>query len=73
MNEKISKTNEDLEFFHGRLDEVRMSSYERLIAKAHFARAEAVADLLLALARGIARLFKAPATKPGRHAAPSAG
>jgi hypothetical protein len=73
MNEKISKTNVDVEFFNRRLDEVRMSSYERLMAKAHFARAEAVADLFLTLARAIARLFKAPSAKPGRHAAPSAG
>ena len=73
MNEKISKTNADLEFFNRRLDEVRMSGHERLKAKAHLARAEAIAELLFTLVRGIRRLYKAPSTKPSRHAAPSAG
>ena len=73
MNVKISKTNEDLEFFNRRLDEVQMTSYERLMAKAHLARAEAVSEFLLVLAGGIARFFKAPSPKPSRRAAPSAG
>ena len=73
MNAKISKTNADLEFFNRRLDEIRMSGHERLKAKARFAQAEAIADALVAAFRMIGRLFKSPARKPVRRAAPSVG
>jgi hypothetical protein len=66
VKEKISKTNENLEFLNRRLDEVQMSSYERLRAKAQLARADAVAELVFAAFRGIGRLFKTTADKPAR-------
>jgi hypothetical protein len=72
MTNKISKSNDDLAYFNGRLDEVRMTSHERLRAKAHLARAEAMADLVAWAFSGIARLFK---HEPARinHPAASAG
>ncbi len=76
MNVKVSKTNQDLDFFNQRLDEIRMSGHERLKAKARFAQAEAVADAIVGAAQGVARLFKRltarPAHPPARNA-PSAG
>ncbi len=44
MSAKISKTNDNLEFFNSRLDEIRMNGHERLKAKARVAQAEAFAD-----------------------------
>ncbi len=72
MTNKLSKTNADLAYFNSRLDEIRMNGHECLKAKAHLARAEAMADFLAAAVHGIARLFKVAPTRPNRPAA-SAG
>lgn len=58
MSDKHSKTNENMDFFFARLDETGMSSYERSKAKAQMARAEAFADAVFAIARGLRVLFK---------------
>ncbi len=68
MSNKLSKSNVDLAFFNSRLDEVRMSGHERLKAKAHLARAEAMAELLASAYRGIVRLFKSGPARPNRPA-----
>ena len=73
MNEKISKTNEDLAFFNARLDEVRMSGHERLRAKARMAQAEAVADAVFAFIGFGKRMLKSLSTRPMRHPTGSAG
>jgi len=73
MTNKISKSNVDLAYFDSRLDEIRMTGHQRLKAKAHLARAEAMAEVLAAAARGIARLFKSAPAKPSRRPAHSAG
>jgi len=57
MNEKISKTNDNLAFFNARLDEVRMSGHERLRAKARFAQAEAIADAAVGMVALVTRLL----------------
>ena len=67
MSMKISKTNPDLEYLYARLDEVRMSGHDRLRAKASLARAEAVADLFIAVANAIHRLLNAIVIKPFRR------
>lgn len=72
MNKNVSKTNEDLNFFNQRLDEIRMSGHERMKAKARFAQAEAIADAVFAVAQGMARLFKRLAARSGHPAAPTA-
>ena len=72
MKREISKTNADLAFFNSRLDEMRMSGHARLKAKAHLARAEAIADLIASAATAIAKLFKTSPARPNRPAA-SAG
>jgi hypothetical protein len=69
MTTKLSKTNADLEFFNSRLDEVRLSGYERIKAKAHLARAEAFADAVHYVVRGIGRLFQGSDKPAGRTAA----
>lgn len=45
----------EIEFLLRRLDEVRISERERIRAKAHLQRAEAVADFLAAAAGAIGR------------------
>jgi hypothetical protein len=57
MTAKISKTNVDL---NSRLDEIQMSTYDRVRAKAQLARAEAIADGLAA-AFGYAKRLLTPA------------
>lgn len=73
MNSKISKTNENLDFFNARLDRVQMSEYERLLAKATFARAEAVANAVVELIGLGKRLFKTLVARPFRRLTTSAG
>jgi hypothetical protein len=53
----MSRPNKsDLEFLFHRLDEMRISDYERLRAKAHLERAYAIADFLAAAVGGVRRL-----------------
>jgi hypothetical protein len=73
MNEKISKTNQSLEFFSARLDEVQMSEYERLRAKASLARAEAVAGAVIELIGLGKRLLKTLVVRPFRRLTTSVG
>jgi hypothetical protein len=49
-----------------RLDEIRMPSYERLVAQAHLARAEVIADLIAAAIHAPKTLAKAVAGWRGR-------
>jgi hypothetical protein len=67
VKDKISKTNETLEFFNSRLDEVRMSGHERLKAKARMAQAEAVADAIAAGINLLKRLVKTLRPRPQRR------
>ena len=57
MKRKISKSNDSLASLNARLDEIRMSGHERLMAKAYLARAEAVADAMTAMAGAIRRWY----------------
>ena len=72
MNVNVSKTNENLDFFNQRLDEIQISGHERMKAKARVAQAEAIADAVFAVAQGIARLFKRLTAKSEHPAAPTA-
>ena len=72
MNVNVSKTNENLDFFNQRLDEIQMSGHERMKAKARFAQAEAIADAVFAAAQGMARLYKRLTAKSAHPAAPTA-
>lgn len=67
MRSKISRTNSSLEFFNARLDEVQMSSYERLRAKASLARAEAVTDAVAGLVNLAKRLLTSLVVRPVRR------
>ena len=73
MNEKISKTNENLAFFNARLDEVRMSGHERLRAKARMAQAEAIADAVFTFISLGKRLLNSLVARPMRRPTASAG
>jgi hypothetical protein len=68
MTAKISKTNADLDYLNSRLDDIRLSAYERVRAKAQMARAEAFADALELAIRGINRLFQGSGKAAGRTA-----
>lgn len=67
MNVKIIKTNHDLDFLNARLDEVRMSSHERLRAKASLARSEAVAEAVVEIVNLVKRLLKTLVVRPYRY------
>jgi hypothetical protein len=68
MTTKISKTNADLAYFNGRLDDVHMSDYDRIRAKAHLARAEAMADAFVALLAWFKRPAAASYGRPSTNA-----
>ena len=55
MNDNLSRTKacSNLE---ARLREIRMPEYQRLTAQAHLARAEAIADLIVAAVRAMKSL-----------------
>jgi hypothetical protein len=65
----MHSTQSDLEHLYRRLDEIRMSEHERLRAKAQLARAEAVAGVVAAAGRMIARLYRRLIVRPIRHLA----
>ena len=65
MTTKISKGNDVLA---NRLSEVRLSDHERIRAEAQLARAEAIAEMLATVAKGITGLFKTTPTRTATHA-----
>jgi hypothetical protein len=73
MTVKINKTNSNLDFLNARLDEVGMSSYERLRAKASLARAEAVAEVAVEIINLVKRLLKILVVRPYRRLTASVG
>lgn len=73
MNEKMSKPNVGGDSLSRRLDGIRMSPYERLIAQAQLERAEVLAEMCAAAARSISRAYKALTARSPRRPAPSAG
>ena len=73
MNVNISKTNSDLDFLNARLDEVRMSSHERLRAKASLARSEAVAEAVVEIINLVKHLLKTLVVRPLRRLTISIG
>ena len=73
MSNKNSRTNSSLEYFNGRLDEVRMSSHERLRAKASLARAEAATEAAFRVIRLVKRLLTTLIVHPVRRWADLAG
>ena len=73
MNAKISKSNDNLAYFNARLDEVNLTSAERLRAKAQLARAEAFADMIALIYKGITGLFQGSDKPATNRAATTAG
>ena len=73
MKDKISKGNENVEFFNGLIDEIRMNGHERLRAKARLAQGEAMATALVELYGFGKRLFSALTARPARRPTASAG
>jgi len=68
-----SRKQSDMAFLYRRLDEVRMGEYERIRAKAHLERAEAVADFVAAVGARASRLFRKLVVRPVRRVAASIG
>jgi len=60
---KLKKANPCEDPLYARLDHIRMPAYERLTARAHLARAEAISDLIVAAVRALKSLAKAVTTR----------
>ena len=73
MNEKIRKDNENMEFFNGLIDEIRINGHERLRAKARLAQGEAMATAVVELYSFGKRLIHALIARPARRPTTSAG
>jgi hypothetical protein len=73
VTDKISKPNHELDYLNSRLDEIGMSDYARLRAKASLARAEAMADAIEATASLVKRLAKTLVIRPYRRLMTSIG
>jgi len=73
MNGKISKTNENAEFFNGLIDEIQINGHERIRAKARLAQGEAMAGALVGLLGFCKRMLKLPFARPVRHPTTYAG
>lgn len=73
MNEKISKTNENIEFFNALIDEIKINGHERIRAKARLAQGEAMASAVVELIGYGKRLFNALLPRPQRRPTTSAG
>jgi hypothetical protein len=74
VNRKISKTNENLEFFNALIDEIQINGHERLRAKARLAQGEAMADAFVGFFGLGKRLLKAlVSVRPVRRPTTSAG
>jgi hypothetical protein len=67
------KTEASLEYLNRRLDQVSMGDYERLVAKANLARAEAVSQFLLEATRGLRGLLRTLVLRPIRRLASTLG
>ena len=64
MNADISKTNLGADYFNARLDEVGLSAYERMRAKAELARAEVLASAIVEIISLVKRLLKTLLVRP---------
>lgn len=64
MNVDISKTKLGAEYFNARLDEVGLSAYERMRAKAELARAEVLASAIVKIIGLGKRLLKSLVVRP---------
>jgi len=73
MTVRNSKTNDKLDLLNARLDAIQMADYERIRAKAQLARAEAMADLIAAIGRGLRRLLRTLVVRPIRRLTASLG
>ena len=73
MNEKISKSNENMEFFNRLIDEIQINGHERLRAKARLAQGEAMATAVVELFGFGKRLLKSLIARPARRPSTSAG
>ena len=73
MTARNSKTNDKLDLLNARLDAIQMADYERIRAKAQLARAEAMADLIAAIGRGLRRLLRTLVVRPIRRLTASLG
>ena len=68
MENKMNRTNPDLDILYSRLNEIRMTPYERLTAEAQLARAEAIAELLVRTAHTVKKLARTLVVRPVQRA-----
>ena len=68
MSNRLPRTCSANDLLYTRLNEIRMPAYERLVAEAHLASAEAITDVVVAAIRPLQSVRKALAARRLRRA-----
>ncbi len=71
MRQEFRNSNPELDLLSERLRDIRMSDQDRLMAEAHLARAEAIADLVSRFAAWVKRTVQARVVRPAERLAES--
>jgi hypothetical protein len=71
MRTEFRNSNPELDLLSERLRDVRMSDQDRLIAEAHLARAEAIAELLSRFTAWVKRTVRTRVVRPAERLAES--
>ncbi len=64
MSSVISKSKPEGETPYDRLQQIRMGAYDRILAQAHLARAEVMADVLMAMVEFVKKGARALVLRP---------
>ena len=64
MREGFRNSNPELDILSSRLRDIRMSGQERLMAEAHLARAEAIAELMVRFSAWVKRMARLLVLRP---------
>jgi hypothetical protein len=73
MTKKFNNSKPELDLVKARLGEIRMPAHERLLAEAHLARAEAIAEAIVTAARFVKRAVLRHVLRPIRRFAAALG
>lgn len=64
MRNDFRNSNPELDILRSRLGDIRMSERERLVAEAHLARAEAIAELMARFGAWVKRMARILVVRP---------
>ena len=73
MSNRVPRTRSSDDLLYTRLNEIRMPAYERLVAEAHLASAEAITDVVVAAIRALQWVPKTLAARRLRRALARSG